>query len=164
MSELAFFQTLKHRSSSSKGVECTSHFEIVAEPSSRNMQKTAAVVSRMPIKIPQNSSQRLTSLLSKHGHFLCGRGSKQERAPTICSFNETKAPNHFVLNANSKEEEYIEKTARVEKATPMLQPVMRLSVSADERCISGEALQYSRRHRTTDSNKSKISVTFQNWK
>uniref|UniRef100_A0A9J2PF58 SAM domain-containing protein n=1 Tax=Ascaris lumbricoides TaxID=6252 RepID=A0A9J2PF58_ASCLU len=162
-SEQDVVETLKHRSSSSKGVECTSHFEIVAEPSSRNMQKTAAVVSRMPIKIPQNSSQRLTSLLSKHGHFLCGRGSKQERAPTICSFNETKAPNHFVLNANSKEEEYIEKTARVEKATPMLQPVMRLSVSADERCISGEALQYSRRHRTTDSNKSKISVTFQNW-
>uniref|UniRef100_A0A915BMZ3 StAR-related lipid transfer protein 13 n=1 Tax=Parascaris univalens TaxID=6257 RepID=A0A915BMZ3_PARUN len=168
-SEQDLVEILKHRSSSSKGVECTSHFEIVAEPSSRNVQKTAAVVSRTPVKIPENSSQTLTSLLSRHGHFLCGRGSKQERAPTMCSFSETKASNNFVLNAKSKEEEHIEKTVEVEQATPILQPVMRPSLSADERCISNEALHSSRPHRATNSNKSKTpmrnerSTSFTQW-
>ncbi|VDM45858.1 unnamed protein product [Toxocara canis] len=79
-SEQNVTETVEHRASSSNhGIECTSSFEIIAEPSSRNVQKESTVVVTVSPKTTPISPRKLPSSLSRLCSLLPGRRSKHER-------------------------------------------------------------------------------------
>ncbi|KHN84550.1 hypothetical protein Tcan_02895 [Toxocara canis] len=79
-SEQNVTENVEHRASSSNhGIECTSSFEIIAEPSSRNVQKESTVVVTVSPKTTPISPRKLPSSLSRLCSLLPGRRSKHER-------------------------------------------------------------------------------------